>query len=206
MLIIPSEKAASARAKPQVFVGIENNRILYNYLIPYLKGLPFLTKKFKDFNDFALISHALYFKLQKNPTFKDLILKLCNSMNSFRLSSTKAKPSVITSQEIDMLLSGDPISKPIRDGRLFNLITKKFESGLGGSVFEIIVKKEVSPSNSTDKQETTILVNSLEDCASVTGISRNILNNRFSNPVDSIPVSEIVIANYKIKRIGVFLG
>nr|YP_009262126.1 hypothetical protein [Chrysoporthe deuterocubensis]AMX22201.1 hypothetical protein [Chrysoporthe deuterocubensis] len=194
-------KSVSANSKPQVFIGIENNRILYNYLLPYLKGLPFLTKKFKDYNDFTLICHTIYYKIQKNSTFKDLILKLSNSMNNFRLSSYKDKTCSITQEEIGMLLSADPITKPLMDGRLLNLVTNKFESGLGGSVFEIEVNNEASKG----KLE-TILVNSLEECASVTGISRNILNSRFSVIVDSISVSEIEIGNYKIKRIGVFLG
>lgn len=34
--------------KPLVFIGIENIRILYNYLLPFLKGLPFLTKNSRN--------------------------------------------------------------------------------------------------------------------------------------------------------------
>lgn len=69
-------KAVSANSKPQVFLAIENVRILYNYILPYLKSLPFLTsrarpkdlvlgrraKNFKDFNDFTLICDSVYHK------------------------------------------------------------------------------------------------------------------------------------------------
>lgn len=33
---------SKGNSKPQVFIGIENVRILYNYLLPFLKNLPFL--------------------------------------------------------------------------------------------------------------------------------------------------------------------
>lgn len=33
--------------------------------IPYLSKLPFLTKKFKDFNDFKIICRTLYYRIHK---------------------------------------------------------------------------------------------------------------------------------------------
>nr|ATI20273.1 LAGLIDADG endonuclease [Juglanconis sp.] len=192
-------KSASANSKPQVFLAIENVRILYNYILPYLKSLPFLTNKFKDFNDFTLICYSVYYKTYKYTLIKDLILKLSNNMNNRRLSSYNGVTNTITAEEVGELLLADPICKPLPDGRLINTQTLKLESGLGGSVYEILIEEI----NTTHQ---TILVNSLEECASVTGVSRNLLVKRFSEVVDSSFVSEIAIENYKIKRIGVFLG
>jgi len=193
-LISINSVPSKGNSKPQVFIGIENIRILYNYLVPYLKSLPFLTKKFKDFNDLILICYVIYHKIYKEESIKNLILKLSNNMNNFRLSSYAGKKDVITTKEIEMLLGADPLYEPLGDGRLLNLITQRLESGIkGGSVFEIVRSGEV------------ILVNSLEDCAYVTGISRNILSRTFSSPAGSPFISEIVIEKYKIKRIGVFL-
>jgi len=50
----------------------------------------------------------------------------------------------------------------------------KLESGIkGGSVFEII-------NQDSDK---VILANSLEECACIIGISRNLISSAFSSPV-----------------------
>jgi hypothetical protein len=183
-------------SKPQVFIGIENVRILYNYLLPFFKGLPFLTKKFKDFNDLILICYIIYHKIYKDDTIKDLVLKLSNNMNNFRLSSYIVEKDIITTSEIKMLLNADPMTIPLSDGRLLNLITQKLDSSIkGGSVFEIV---------NSDSGE-VILANSLEDCASIIGISRYVLWKIFSSSTDSPFVSEIIADKYNIKRIGVFL-
>lgn len=192
-------KAVSANSKPQVFLAIENIRILYNYVLPYLKSLPFLTKKFKDFNDFTLICDSVYHKTYKNTLIKDLIIKLSNNMNNRRLSSYNGVTNIVTAKEVGELLLADPICKLLPDGRSINTETLKLESGLGGSVYEILIKEI----NTIHK---TILVNSLEECSSVIGVSRNLLVKRFSEVVNSSFVSEIEIENFKIKRIGVFLG
>jgi hypothetical protein len=110
-------------SKSQVLLGIENVRILYNYLLPYLESLPFLTKKFKDFNDLILICYIIYHRIYKVSQLKDLTLKLSNNVNNFRLSSYAGEKEIITTKELDMLLSADPLSEPLKDGRLLNLIT-----------------------------------------------------------------------------------
>lgn len=93
-----------------------------------------------------------------------------------------------------ILLAG-PITIPLSDGRLLNRITQKLDSGIkGGSVFEIVTR---------DSGE-VILANSLEDCASIIGISRYILSNKFCLSADPSFVSEISLDKYSIKRLGVF--
>lgn len=79
-----------------VFIGIENIRILYNYLLPFLKGLPFLTKNFKDFNDLILICYIIYHKAYKDEAIKYLIFKLSNNMNNFRLLSYMGEKDIIS--------------------------------------------------------------------------------------------------------------
>ena len=108
-------------------------------------------------------------------------------MNNFRLSSrpssrggTASPPPlilwdrggyigekyIITTSEIKMLLTADPIIIPLSDGRLLNLITQKLDSSIiGGSVFEIV----------TRDSGLFILANSLKVCASILGISRYVL-------------------------------
>ena len=216
-LISINDVASKDNAKPQVFIGIENIRILMNYLLPYLKSLHFLTKKFKDFKDLILICYVIYHKLYRNIEIRDLILKLSYNMNNFRLSSNKKNKFIITSapneikpscckqrraKEVNILLIADPNGSAIylKDGRVLNLETNKFESGLkGGSVFEVVTDKGM------------ILTNSLEKCATIVKLSRHVLSSAFSttiynhNNLTAI-ISEIIIGNYKIKRIGVFWG
>jgi hypothetical protein len=82
-------------------------------------------------------------------------------MNNFRLSSYVGKKDIITTSEIDMLLSVDPVTIPLSDGRLLNPTTQKLDSAIKGvSVFEIVTR---------DSGEVN-LANSLEECASIIGI------------------------------------
>ena len=144
---------------------------------------------------------------------KKIILKLSNTMNNFRLSSYKGEKDVITASEIETLLSAHPASIPLNDGRLLNIITNKLgreisspwlRSGIkGGSVFEIV-------NIETGK---VYLANSLEECASIIGITRNLLSSAFSNKTSTnLPFISVGEASclgfaekYKIKRLGVFL-
>jgi hypothetical protein len=190
---IPSK----GNAKSQISIGIENIRILYNYLLPYLKSLPFMTKKFKDLNDLILICYIIYHRIHKDDEIKNLILKLSNNMNNFRLSSNSVNKDIITDSEINTLLQADPITMILSDGRLLNIITHELESGIkGGSVFEIVVH---------DTNEVVNRANSLEECASLIGVPRNLLSSAFSSSNDSQFISEIKINKYIIKRLGVFL-
>lgn len=116
-------------------------------------------------------------------------------MNNFRSLNYIGEKDIITTSEINRLLSADPITMPLSDGRLLNLITQKQDSGIrGGSVFEIITR---------DTGE-VFLANSLEECASIIGISSYVILNIFSSSADSPFVSEISLDKYSIKRIGVF--
>lgn len=117
-------------------------------------------------------------------------------MNNFRLSSYIGEKDIITASEIKMLLNVDPMTIPLSDGRLLNLITQKLDSSIkGGSVIEIV---------NSDSGE-VILANSLEYCASIIGVSRYVLLIKFYSSADSPFVSEIFVDKYNIKRIGVFL-
>lgn len=48
--------------------------------------MTFFTKKSKDFNDFKIISIAIYNGAYRNEEIKSLILKLSYTMNNYRLS------------------------------------------------------------------------------------------------------------------------
>jgi hypothetical protein len=106
---------------------------------------------------------------------KNLILKLSNNMNNLRLSSSKDEKDIITTSEIPG--GGNA------------------ETLLSASVFEII---------NNNSGEVT-LANSLEECASIIGVTRNLLSRAFSSSADSSFISEISVDKYKINRLGIFL-
>ena len=192
-LISINQVPSRGNSNSQVFIGIENIRILYNYLIPFLMDLPFLTKKFKDFKDFIIICYIIYYKIYKDENIKNLVLKLSNNMNNFRLSSyngaSRIKP--ITDAEKNKLITATPKCKPLSDGRIININTQKLDGAIkGGSVFEI----------TTPKGE-IILANSLEECTKIVGVSRSHLSSSFSNTCGFT----LNINQYNLKRIGVFL-
>jgi len=58
---------------------------LYNYLIPYLDGLEFITKKYKDYQDFKVLVKVVYYGGNKDKEIKSIILKLSYNMNNYRL-------------------------------------------------------------------------------------------------------------------------
>jgi len=193
-LININSLSKEGNAKPQIVLNIKNIRILYNYLIPYLSKLLFLTKKFKDFNDFKIICRTLYYRIHKNSEMKSLLIKLSYSMNNFRLSSYSGNIPKITKEEKSILKDATPICKPLSDGRILNLKMNKLDVAIkGGSIFKIITP-----------QGEVLLVDNLTDCVNIIGVSRNILHSAFGEVNEA--KSDIIIKNYKIKRIGILLG
>ena len=90
-MISVSLKKAVGNSKPAVTLDIRDIRILHNYFLPFLGGLSFLSKKFKDFVDFKIICQTVYNGAHKNAEIKDLVVKLSLSMNDFRLSNYAGK-------------------------------------------------------------------------------------------------------------------
>lgn len=46
---------------------------MYNYLIPYLDGLEFITKKYKDSQDFKVLVKVVYYGGKKDKEIKSII-------------------------------------------------------------------------------------------------------------------------------------
>lgn len=186
--------SAESNVNPQIALSIENIRILYNYLIPYLSKLPFLTKKFKDFDDFKIICRTLYYRIHKDSEIKSLLIKLSHSMNNFRLSSYSGNIPKITEEERSILKYVTPICEPLPDGRILNLKTNKLDVAIkGGSIFEI-----------TTPQGEVLLVNNLIECANIVGVSRSTLHYALEE-INKTKFN-IMIKSHKVRRIGILLG
>lgn len=120
------------------------------------------------------------------------MIKLSYNMNNFRLYSGNIPK--ITKEERSLLKDAMPICKPLPEGRILNIKTNKLDVAIkGGSIFEI-----------TTPQGEVLLGDNLKECVNIVGISRSILYSALKEVNEA--KFNVIIKNYKIKRIGIFLG
>src|ERR1700723_3622208 len=65
VIAINNQKARN-NSKGSILLIIKNVNLLYNYLIPYLDGLEFITKKYKDYQDFKVLVKVVYYGGEKD--------------------------------------------------------------------------------------------------------------------------------------------
>ena len=118
---------ARKKGKSSVSLTIKNINVLNNYFIPFFDISEFLTKKGKDFNDFKIISQAVFIGAHRNEEIRSLILKLSNTMNNFRLSNYKDSVLTLSSEEIHLIIkaSHSPTIEYLLDGRVVDKYNKK---------------------------------------------------------------------------------
>lgn len=114
-------------SKPLVKVKITNTNVILNYFIPFLNAMSFVTKKGKDFNDFKIISTAVYNGCHRNEEIKNSILTLSHSMNNYRLSTNSELVKVLKLPEglLDKIINATKTLEHLKDGRQVDIITKK---------------------------------------------------------------------------------
>lgn len=206
------EMKAKGNSKPTVSLEIRSVSLLRNCIIPFLKSMPFISKKRHDFRDFVLICNVLYAggraSLLHNDKIKDLILKVLSGMNDFRLSTYKAssKMTALTSEELTVLESfgsansnlGSSATLPnlsldqdlLEDNSSLDLVagTENFNNDV---VYHII---------RPDMKE--LIVGSLKETSDIIGIKTDALSKLFKSlSVNSNCVE--VNQNY-VKRVKVF--
>ena len=126
-------------SKSSVLLLIKNIRILYNYLIPFLNEVEFLSKKSKDFKDFKIICRTIYFGADLNNEIKSLLLKLSKTMNNFRLSTKINNNSKLLSpDEINTLINASPLVEHLWDGRVCVKSAKKIIHQRESSIYKIL--------------------------------------------------------------------
>lgn len=121
------EKKGTNNSKPLVKVKITNTNVIVNYFIPFLNTMSFVTKKGKDFNDFKIISTAVYNGCHRNEEIKNNILTLSYSMNNYRLSTNSELAKVLKLPEglLDKIINATKTLEHLKDGRQVDIITKK---------------------------------------------------------------------------------
>lgn len=155
--------------------------------------MEFLTKKGQDFNDFKLISQAIYVGAHRKEEIRSLILKLSNSMNNFRLSTNKGGQPPLSQEEISQILSQAPTVEYLLDGRVIDSTTKKVLPKQTSCVYEIC-----------DQDGVVFLAKSLTEAASIVGLYPDTLSKHLDIEVLNSEGVYIEVKKYKIRRVRVF--
>lgn len=180
--------------KSSVSLTIKNINVLNNYFIPFFDISEFLTKKGKDFNDFKIISKAVFIGAHRNEGIRSLILKLSNTMNNFRLSTYKGTVQVLSLEEINQITMALPTIEYLLDGRVIDRFTKKLLPRLVTCVYEI-----------HGADGSILLANSLTEAASIVGLYPDTLSKYLDVEVLSSEGMFVDINNNKIRRVRVFI-
>ena len=186
-------KAINSNTKNSVTLTIKNLNVINNYLIPFFDDMEFLTKKGKDFNDFKIISQAIYVGAHRKEEIKSLILKLSNTMNNFRLSTYKGETQSLSQEEISQILSHAPTVKHLIDGRVIDSTTKKVLPKRTSCVYEICEQDGV-----------VFLANSLTEAGSIVGLYPDTLSKYLDIEVLNSEGVYIDVKKHKIRRVRVF--
>ena len=147
---------ARKNSKGSVLFIIKDIRILHNYLIPFFDKLEFLSKKVQDFNDFKIITRAVYYGAHKEELIRSLILKLSRSTNNFRLSNYSGKlPAEFLTPPSRLRHWGSPEAKDARD-ILENALQSRTSFGIAkkkltGGAMRRMLKRKLLEKNIGDK-------------------------------------------------------
>lgn len=183
----------NTNTKNTVSLTINNLYVLNNYLIPFFADMEFLTKKGEDFNDFKMMTLAIYVGAHRNEYIRSLILKLSNTMNNFRLSTYKGEALSLSQEEISQILSHAPIVEHLLDGRVIDSTTKKVLPKRTSCVYEIC-----------GQDGEVFLANSLTEAASIVGLYPDTLSKYLDIEVLNSKGVYIDVKKHKIRRVRVF--
>ena len=169
------KKARGKEDKPLRQLFIIQVKFIVEKFIPMLSDFCFVTKKFKDFQDWAFIASLIYTGKHTTEAGKELIIKISKGMNNSRLSTFKGKDKI---EEIPQKLIDEVISmKDVYVKRSDGLRVKASDGTLfSGQLFYILA----SGSNG----ENLVFKNS-ELCVNYFGVTSATINNRI---VKELPI------------------
>lgn len=209
-VISVSPKKAVGHSKLAVTLDIWDINILTNYLLPSLQKLNFLSKKqLQDFKDFTIICQTVYNGGHEIELIRNLIVKLSEGMNDFRLSNYKGKipKKYVTKKELSLLINSieNPILEHLADGRVRDIVTGNIDYNNESSVYSII-----------DSNKEELIVGSLKETANIVGIHYTTLSKKLRQGVPSRKTTgasgqiapealPTKLKGYSIRRIKVFL-
>lgn len=128
-LINISNKKVKSDYRPISLLEIYQIDFICNVLIPYLDSIEFRTKKYQDYLDFKKIAQLILEGKYLINKGKELIIKLGDSMNNNRLSTTTTTGIVLddtTKSELNLLIKSDPLINIDTEGRAIIISEKKY--------------------------------------------------------------------------------
>ena len=198
-MAIKIDKARKNSKSAAVFM-IRNANILINYLIPFLDGRIFFTKKGKDYNDFKVICAAIYNGTHRREDIKSLILNLSYSMNNYRLSANLEPEKLpgLSKDNLDKIIKAEPTITHLKDGRQLDIITRKaVNRRWTNCVYEIV-------QNTGD----TLLVSTLNEAAEVLGVNYRTVGKHLDSKALDFEGDFVLlwceINGHRVRRIPVF--
>jgi hypothetical protein len=155
--------------------------------------MEFLTKKGKDFNDFKIMSRAIYVGAHRKEGIRSLILKLSFRMNNYRLSTYKGESAApyLSQEELSQILSHPPTVEYLLDGRVVDSTSKKVLPKRTSCVYEICEQDGV-----------VILAKSLTEAASIVGLYPDTLSKYLD--IEVLKDVYIEVKEHKVRRVRVF--
>lgn len=195
IFLLTTVKARSVNSKSSVFLTVKHINVIYNYLIPFFSDAEFLTKKGKDFQDFKIISKAVYEGAHRKEEIRSLILKLSNTMNNFRLSTYNGVVEYLNQEELTKLMTAVPTIERLIDGRVRDNITKKMLPKQVSCVYEIL-----------KNDGEVLLCGSLTEAASIVGLYPDTLSKYLDVELLNLDYGYTEINKIKIRRVGIFWG
>ena len=122
------EKKVKEGYKSICILEIYQIDFICNILIPHFDSIKFRTKKYLDYLDFRTIAFLIYDGKHLLENGKELILKLANSMNNSRLSTSSDKFIIDskTKYALEELIKLEPLISVNSEGRAMILKEHKY--------------------------------------------------------------------------------
>ena len=153
--------------------------------------MSFITKKGLDFNDFKIITSAVYKGSHKIEEIRSLILGLTYNMNNFRLSNN-TKPVVwLSEEEIEKIINAEAIFEYLSDGRIIDKKTNKPLPSFRNCIYEI-----------TLSNGEILLVDTLKETLSKVNVGFRSLKKS----LDESQSESVKLPSFQVKRIPVFMS
>ena len=117
---------STANSKPSIEIQFRQINFIVNTFIPMLSNLSFVTKKYKDFLDWAFIASLIYKGKHLTEAGKKLILKIRQGMNNSHLFTFKHldnETKEISPSLINEVLDMEDIYVTDKDGLRINSLT-----------------------------------------------------------------------------------
>ena len=175
-------------SKSQVELIVTQTKFLVDKLIPLLSGLTFVTKKYKDFLDWALVSSLIYTGKHTTEKGSELIVKVGKGMNLNRLTTfQKGKAEEIPQSLIDEVLKMEDVYIKGADG--LRVHASNPTRLVSGQLFYILAE-------GLDGESITF--KSSESCADYFGVTSATVNSRI---VKRLPISNTNKIKFMLSRI-----